>query len=190
MPYFPQLPVPVGRPIIAATTYLTLPGVSISTTATTAQAANQVKYYPIYVTTPITIDQLSLEVTSAGAGGTTARMGIYHADINWVPGALIADSGTVAVDSTGVKSAAVAVTLAPGRYLLCFNSDGAPTLRCARGNLGNTVLLPTLGANPALFSMRGTQTYGAFPATGTAIDTVAGNTVGFDYVVFPRVSTP
>ena len=53
-----------------------------------------------------------------------------------------------------------------------------------------TVLVPTLGANPIVYSLRGTQTFGAFPATGTVIDSVSGNNVGIDYWVFPRVSAP
>lgn len=190
MPYYPQSPIPPGRLRASGTNYLSLPGVNISSVGTVAQAANFVRYFPIKLETVMAFDQLVCEVTGAGAGGTTARMGIYHRDKDWVPGDLIVDGGTVAVDGTGVKTASISVILGPGRYYLCWNTDGTPTVRSVRGFPPNGHLLPTLGASPIVISLRGTQTYGAFPATGTVIDSVSGSTIPMDYWVFLRASTP
>lgn len=179
----------MGRLLAAATTHMAIPGVVLNSQGTAALAANLVRYFPIYVVTPIVVDQLVLEVTTL-AGSTTARMGIYHADKDWVPGALVVDGGTVATDSTGVKAASVTAPLAPGRYLMATNSNGTATIRTFRGFLANQWLMSTLGASSVVFLLRGAQTYGAFPATGTAIDTVSASTIALDYYMCLRISTP
>jgi len=182
---------PQGRLIANAITYLSLPGVALlGTVSTLTQAANFVRYFPMLVSTPITIDQLSTEVTSAAAAGKLLRMGIYAADTAWQPMSVVCDTGALAADAVGVVSGSVVAPLAAGRYLLAWNTDGAPTVRTVRGIPANGFLVPTLGANPIVYSLRGTQTFGAFPATGAVIDSVSGNNVGIDYWVFPRVSVP
>lgn len=179
-----------GRLSLGGTTYFSLPGVEPTTVTTFAMAANQVRYAPILVITPITIDQLAIEVTSAGAGGTTARLGIYNADTSWQPTTLVVDAGTVAVDSTGVKTAGISTTLQPGRYLTAINTDGAPTVRTVRGGAHYMGLNTSLGASSFNISMLATQTYAAFPATATAPTTVGSGGNPFQHYVVLRVSTP
>ena len=90
---------PQGRLIASAITYLSLPGVALlGTVSTLTQAANFVRYFPMLVSTPITIDQLSTEVTSAAAAGKLLRMGIYAADTAWQPMSVVCDTGALAAE--------------------------------------------------------------------------------------------
>lgn len=191
MPYIPPPLIPEGRAVISGgATQFSLPGVSLVSYGTAAIAANLVRYLPIRVITPIVIDQLTVEVTSAGAGGTTARLGIYNADLSWQPTTLVVDAGTIAVDANAVVNKAVTQALPAGRYLLAINTDGAPTLRSARGYPPGSIIANALGVNGIVNFLRGAQAYAAFPATGTAWTTAGGGTTPFEYFVFPRVLTP
>lgn len=184
-------PIQRGRLVVGGTTHYTLPGVCPSGTVGSAVlTAGQDRFMPILVETPITLDQLALEVTSAGAGGTTLRMAIYNADGSWQPTTLVVDAGTVAADGNGVKTATISTTLAPGRYLLAVNSDGTPTLRTIRGSIPNMFINSAFSGNALILVMRNTRAYAAFPATATAIDTVTASSVGIEYSVVCRVSTP
>ncbi|GAG85064.1 unnamed protein product [marine sediment metagenome] len=97
--------IPDGRAVGGGVTYLTIPGVIGlgSTTATGLLAANKY-YHPIYVRTPITVDAIVVEITANGGPGSTARAGIYHADVNWQPGALISIIVSPLMSSIGVPS--------------------------------------------------------------------------------------
>jgi hypothetical protein len=184
------LAIPRGRLVVGGTTHYSLPGVDAQTPSTFSATAGVVRYAPILIETPITIDQLALEVTTAGAGATTLRMAIYSADAAWQPVALIVDAGTVAADSTGVKAASVNTALPAGRYLTAFNGDGAPTLRCVRGGHHLIGYQSGLGASLYFATLSATQTYGAFPGTPTAIANTPGNAVPIAQCVFLRVSVP
>jgi hypothetical protein len=178
-----------GRVVAGGTTHFSLPGVEMTNVGTAVISAGVVRYAPILVETAITIDQLAIEVTAAGAANTTARLGIYRAGLDWQPTDLVVDAGTVAVDSTGVKTAAVDTTLLPGRYLLAVNSDGTPTLRTARGGSRYTGAIATLGASLVLGALTASQSYAAFPSSGTAYG-VAGATLGAIHYIWLRVSVP
>lgn len=181
----------VGRANAGGTVQYSLPGVAISAGGTLALSANQVRYFPILVDTTITIDQFGLEVTAAGAAATTLRMGLYSADTDWQPTSLILDAGTVAADSLGVKTLSpTAFSLAPGRYVLAINTDGAPTVRTVRGGFRSGLVVIGLGTNIVLNFLRGVQAYAAFPSTGTAYSTAGGGTNAFDYPIFLRLSVP
>lgn len=185
------LPIPQGRLKISGTTHYSIPGVEASSAGTFAISANTIRYAPIYVTTPITIDQMAIEVTTGGAASTTARLGIYNADLDWQPTSLVVDAGTVAVDSTGVKIASVNVTLPPGRYLLALNSDGAPTLRRVLGGAMFLGYANTLGASPFIVIPNTTQTYGVLPNPGTAISNISsGSSASTHHYIFLRTSAP
>lgn len=183
-------PVQKARVVLSGLTYGSLPGVGSISSGTTTLAANQVRYLPIVVDTPITVDQLILEVTTAGAASTTARMGIYTAGLDWMPVTLVVDGGTVAVDSTGAKTLSISQQLMPGRYLLTINTDGTPTLRYVRGSINSALLTDAFGSSPIVGHLRATQTYGAFPATPTAPTLAVAVTAGPDYVLCTRISTP
>jgi hypothetical protein len=58
---------------------------------------------PVYFHRSVTIDRIGLEVTTAAEAASTLRLGVYSDNGNLYPGLLIADCGTVASDSLGVK---------------------------------------------------------------------------------------
>lgn len=180
-----------GRAVISGgATQLSLPGVIGVNQSTLALTANQDRYFLIKVETTLTLDQLVIEVTSAGTGGTSARLGIYNCDRDRQPTSLVLDAGTVAVDSTGVKSISISQQLTPGLYLFVMNSDGAPTLRSVRGTIPTIDLVDVLGATIFRQIYRANRAYAAFPATGAAW-TVSGQSVTpFEYLMFCRISTP
>lgn len=171
---------------------LSLPGVAITSLATLALSANNLRYAPILVETPIVIDQLVCEITTASAGGTTVRMAIYAADTDWQPGALIVDSGTVAADAIAVKTASVAVVLSPGRYLTAINTDSTPTLRRLIGGSNLFGIHPNIGANPLISQFGLAVAYGAFlnPGTVWASGAEAVSSSPPNHFVFLRVATP
>lgn len=173
-----------------ATIYYSIPGNQAATVATSAITANVVRYAPFLVKTPITLDQLSIEVTAAGAASTTARLGIYNADTDWQPTSLVVDAGTVAVDSTGVKTASISQSLSPGRYLLAFNSDGAPTVRIVRGGAHLLGYDPALNTTPFVTNIRVTQAYAVFPSPGTAWTTITAGATPNITSIFVRISVP
>ncbi len=96
-----------------------------------------------------TIDVVAVEVSTLGAS-STVRLGVYADNGNGRPGALVADYGTVATTSTGVKTIDVNTTVIPGRtYWFAIASQG-----------GTAATLKTLYANPVgeKFIQMGTAT--------------------------------
>lgn len=181
-----------GRAKVGATPSLSVPGIDMIGVGTgTALTVNQVRYFPTVVVTAITLDQLVVEVATAGAAGKLVRLGIYNADSDWQPTSLVLDAGTVAVDSTGVKTISISQVLAPGRYLLALNSDGTPTLRLIRGGTRSIGINPILGTSPFRNTFSASQTFGTLPSTGTAVTAYTTSTnLPFDYYMFCRVSVP
>ncbi len=79
----------------------------------------------------MTLSHLVIEVTSAAAAGKIARLGIYNVGTNLYPGTLLLDAGTVAVDSTGLKTLQISggQALTKGIYFIAVISDGTPAIR-------------------------------------------------------------
>ncbi len=93
---------------------------------------NTLLFTPWYVATPMTIDQIGFEVTSAASSGGKARVGIYSATTTWDADELIEATEEIAVDSTGVKLLSVDIDLPAGRYIACLLQsavDNAATVR-------------------------------------------------------------
>ena len=63
---------------------------------------------------------------SGSSGGQVARMGLY-ANQNGAPSTLIADYGTVAIDSGGIKQISINQALDPGWYWYAFTCDADTT---------------------------------------------------------------
>ncbi|KKM03637.1 hypothetical protein LCGC14_1772460 [marine sediment metagenome] len=104
--------------------------VPVETAGTTrAMTANRLFAMPWYVPRAITVDELLIEVTSAGAGATYARLGIYNVGTNLYPGTLKLDGGTVLTDSNAVVSLAISQALTKGLYFLAVICSGTPTIR-------------------------------------------------------------
>lgn len=107
------------------------------TTTTLAVTAQRNYLTPLFFPNDETIVSLSIDVNTAGAAGKVARLGVYALGADGLPtGAPLLDAGTVAVDSTGVKTISglsLAVGPTPGytRVGVCVGSDGTPSLAAA-----------------------------------------------------------
>lgn len=88
--------------------------------------ANTIFYAPFWVPYDVTVDRLAIYVSVAsGTGGATARLALYnkHATL-WKPGAVLLDAGTVAIDSTGLKTITISQALVGGNwYWTAFNGS-------------------------------------------------------------------
>lgn len=123
----------------------------------------------VYIPSAITITKLSINV-GVGQAGKSARLGIY-ANSSGVPGALLLDAGTVALDTTGVKEiTGLSKALTGGTwYFFTVLSDSTsataagPSAYTSQSFLGDV----TVGTGAAGFTA--SQAYGALPGTfGTA----------------------
>jgi hypothetical protein len=134
-------------------------------------------YYPWYVDVAYLIDQVAIEVTTAGAGALV-RAGLYNADTNWQPTTLLVDFGTFDASTTGVKiiTLGTPLTLAPGRYVAVLHDNVNVTLRniqTAGATIHGAGIGTSIGANPLAFEWyRGPITVGPLPATGLPWNTV------------------
>lgn len=79
---------------------------------------------------PISLDRIGIEVTTAGAAGKKARLGLARMGSDGKPGVLIVDGGEVAVDAiAGVEATIAATVLCGVPFFRLLVSDGTPTLR-------------------------------------------------------------
>ncbi len=131
-------------------------------------AANRLYAVPFRAAAAVTWNRIGLNVVAQA--GTLARLGIYQ-NSGGVPGALVADLGTVATDTTGDKELSFGQSLgAEIFYWLAVVFDGTPTVR-ACGYSGGSTVIPLLGASTSsdLFGNANnggvyhSQTFGALP---------------------------
>lgn len=179
------------------TASLVMPGTAASNTTTWGLGSGTLFYTPWLVEEQITVDALVVLVTTAGAAGKLIRLGLYAADGDWQPtGSILSDGGTVAADSTGLKTAVLgsAQTLTPGRYVAACVSDGTPTLLGAR-DARVPCFNPAMTAQSNSFRVDYTKSgqsaavAGGLASPGTAWDStnILGSPGG-GYLVFARLS--
>lgn len=179
-----------GRPKQGSTVYFMKPGVEFSTVSTRALTANQIRYEPFLVRSPITIDAFIFEVSTAVAS-SNVRVAIYNADKDWQPTSLVIDAGNTSSATTGVKTVTITSTALPaGRYVAASWSGHAPTLRCFRGGAHLTGVNTTLGTTPFIALLSVTSTFGTYPSTGTAWTGVTASATPFDHSILFRITVP
>lgn len=165
-------------------TYTMMPNVvQLGTAGTVTLASNLVRYFPFIVCPPVTIATLQCEVSTFVAA-TAVAWAIYECDVNYTPGALVADLGTISSASpAGAKQiSGLSQALPIGRYMLALNANGAPALRTWRGSWTNAPVLGTFASTMfPVFFRTGAQAYGSWPGTGPAITTVGTGNTGFDF---------
>jgi len=118
------------------------------------------------------IDQMTINVTSAGAGSST-RVGLYKSiakGTNLYPGALVTDAGVVTTASTGVKTYTTGfpIILDPGElyWFACVCNTTAPVIR----GLAVAGCYPIFGIGAAMSTAPGlgvsvAYTFGTLPTT-------------------------
>lgn len=117
-------------------------------TSTLALTALRCHYVPSLLRIASPAVNLQINVTTAGAASTVARLGIYAALESGYIGALLATTGDIDVSTTGLKVATLSapVALPPGWYYLALVSSGAPTITAFVSNVANSLGGHPLGA--------------------------------------------
>ena len=116
------------------------------------------------------ITNLAVNVTAAGSSGATVRMGLYEIDLKTLSTRLIADFGTTAATSTGVKTTTGSAPIVQGKdYLAVAFAQGGTTKPTMTHTSDHDMLLGLADpANAYLFALGGVQaTYvsGALPSS-------------------------
>ncbi len=108
-------------------TRIVLPGWFYDTVSTQAMTAGRIYYIPIYVMEDTTYTEVSIHVTTQSVGNADLR--VYEWD-DGVPGALIADWGSVDHNVLGKRTIAAINWAATGGtyYFLAVRCDATPTL--------------------------------------------------------------
>lgn len=168
-------------------TYL-LPGVNVvdvrGTTTYQISGVGAIHYFPIVVREALQITGVVAEITGGTGGGRLARLGIYEADFDLQPTALVGE-GEVDCSTTGIKSVAVAETLPPGRYLLAMRENNTSiTWRIQRAALSSI----SLGANDYVNTLYVNGSYGPLPDPPVPYDTIAKSSNPMPYPVFLAVA--
>jgi hypothetical protein len=142
-----------------------------NTDTTTAYGQNNDNLFPMYLENSIDLTSVKARLTVAGSAGSVIRLALYRADSDWQPTDLVQDFGTVAADSTGVKTWSVARVIPPGRYMWVHNHNSTTnvtftSIPCSW--IGGPMISTTIDTTNIYFRFMGaTRTYGTFPSTGT-----------------------
>lgn len=67
-----------------------------------------------------TIGTVAFNVTTLGGN---AQVAIYRNSVTNTPGTLVANTASINVSTTGIKSGAITASVSPGQYWICFQSD-------------------------------------------------------------------
>ncbi len=145
-------------------------GPSVSSTGiAAAMVANRLYMTRLISPAALAVSELGIRVATAGAAGTLARLGIYHAQADGMPGDLLVDAGAVPTDAIAYVSVAINQSLAAGTvYWLAAIFSGAPTVAGFNNHASQG---PFLGFDAASTSNIGrvgfyrTRTYGALDAS-------------------------
>ncbi len=171
------------RPVPTVAAFDGIPGVRPVSVTATAQVANKLRYAPFRVEDIAVINTLTAEVSTAGAGGTVVRFGIYAAGPAWQPGSLVVDLGTIAADSQTVQTLTPAATpLGMGNWLLAWNGDGVAALRMLQCTCDAfSPIDSVLGTSPFISQVRVNANLAVMPDPGTAWDTLLTAATPFQY---------
>jgi hypothetical protein len=143
-------------------------------TGTVTLVANTAVVTPVFFDQPVSIETVGLVVTTAGAGGTVARIALYE----WNPvtralGALVRDCGTVSTAATGLVTASFGnVAVRSGWYAWAVSGDGTPALRTVQVSDPELVESFTVSTTTLVATIHYTA-----PLTATAAAPAAGPAV-------------
>ncbi|MES3151796.1 hypothetical protein [Sphingomonas faeni] len=134
---------------------------------TVATSAGTRYFYPVQAPN-LSLTSLGIELLTAGAAGSKARLALYtHDDVTGGPGVLLADGGEADCSTAGVKSLAIGPVAASGSWVwLMVQTNVAVTFRTSDTGLavigGNTFAAFIKGLSEA------SGTYAAPPASAPA----------------------
>jgi hypothetical protein len=150
-------------------------------------------YVPFLLRVGSPVTSLAMNVTTAGAAGTTARIGLYTCNEKGYPGALLATSGDIDTSTTGVKTATLgsALSLPPGWYFAAIVCSGAPTITCYLSGASNLIGCSPLGFNASLVAIEfryETVASAVLPAAASATTTASAVGIAHPPLIFVGVA--
>jgi hypothetical protein len=112
-----------------------------------------------------TADRIGIDVATAAAAGGVARLVIYQADgTGGMPGTVVLDAGTVAIDTTGGKTITISQALSAGFYWLAVIGQTASGA-AVRGTVSYDPMVPYF-TGASMFT--GSAAPGGLASTGTS----------------------
>lgn len=111
-------------------------GSHASSNSTLGCANNRLHCQPFLLTASKRITGAKVNITATGTA-TTGRLGLYEVDDTGDAGKLLAETGDIAVNTTGIKSASFgsAVNVPSGWYWMAFVNNGTVTVRNSRADI-------------------------------------------------------
>ena len=175
--------IPPYAPVKAnGTKYYGIPGaVQVSTNSVSNHQANQIKYYPMYISQAITLTEVAVECSSFTATANL-RGGIYAATEELQPYGPSLLNQVFSVTSATSFTASINISLDPGWYLIASWADVQNQMRVIRtasptginlGASGERFVNPTVNA-----------AYGSWPNPGTEWDSVGATTELYNFIFF------
>jgi len=155
-------------------------------TGTTFLTNNILRVTPIVVPFTRTYTALAVDVAAASTGAL-ARIGLYNLNVSTGgPGTLVVDGGAIDVSTTGVKTATVNVTLAPGVYFFAVVTGGA-TASLLGFSTPDVLMGVQLNASTVrqVFQISRSFTYGPLPANESG-QTYSIDSLGYNYIAAMR----
>lgn len=142
----------------------------ISSTASLTLTADRAYAVPFLRAVDASIDAVAFRVSTAGASGKLAKVAVYDVGSDGLPGTKLAESGSLAVDSTGNKIGTFTAFKPPARFFCALVCDGAPIIiATASGTVGWCPLGLDGTLNPTPFIYHAGATSITFPGTWTAV---------------------
>ena len=137
---------------------------------TVALTADRAYAVPFVAQVDGEIDAVQFRVTTAGAAGKLAKVSVWSVGANGLPGVKLAESSTIAVDSTGIKTGTFTRFRPPPRFFAALVCDGAPVVQSfAGGVLGSNAMGMDSSLIPIAFIHHVGATSTTFPTTWTAV---------------------
>ena len=142
-----------------------------ASTTTRAIGADESYGVPIFLHSSMSFDAIGFNVSTAASAGAVARLALYRPSASYLPGALEVDAGTVAIDSTGQKTATISKTLS-GLFWITLTPSASVTVTA---HTGTATALIVGGTTPHGYGvntvMRSVSAAGAAPDPWGAVDT-------------------
>lgn len=109
--------VPAFRPRVSGVSLYDIPGVTIYEQSTATRLGNRLYYEPLIVGPEgLYVAEVAVQVSSAAPSGNTLRLGICSIGSDNYPDEVLWGTVGLAIDATGIVTAAPALFLSPGRY--------------------------------------------------------------------------
>lgn len=148
------------------------------TTGAASSAGNLFGALLFYTPIAANFDRIMLQVTTASAAGGRARAGVYSVNNTGRITSLIVESGELAIDSTGIKEAAIDLTLQPGWYAFASLSSVTASYVCC-ANAGRTGYFYGVASLPGatIAGLRANASYGAMSSFAPNVAVVTSTNI-------------